>query len=257
MAEEVIHAMRASGLEYLGRATELLQRVRLADANEGLWEAADLQWWWRTPRRSDTIAQPFWIDREGPVAGVVLTDWARAWQCDPIVVPGVSAVPLAMVWARALEAIDALGPEVGVEVLARDDDAELLGLLAGAGFVPDDDRSGATWMDAQDRPEVATLRGADEGRGRVPAAGLGPCHAHDRSRPAGEARSVPPEGRLQHRCGTSALRRRRLPTNRYEQVVQPALRHRRRLAEEQPNPEPIRALLGVVRQRPTRAASEN
>jgi len=122
-----------------------------------VWEAADLQWWWRTPRRSDAIEQLFWTDDEGPVAGVVLTDWDRAWGCDPIVVTGVSAVPLPTVWARAVETIDSLGLEA-VEVLARDDDLELLGLLAGAGFVAEgDNRSGNTWMNAEDRPEVAAL----------------------------------------------------------------------------------------------------
>ena len=45
----------------------------------------------------------------------------------------------------------------GVEMLVRDDDLELLDLLAGAGFVADDEPSGTTWMDAQDRPEVADL----------------------------------------------------------------------------------------------------
>jgi len=151
-----IHQAHASGLEYLALATELLQRARLADADAGLWEAADLQWWWRTPRRSDTIDHVFWIDGDGPVAGVVLTDWGRAWGCDPILVPGVSTVPLPTVWARAVEAIDASGLEK-VEVLARDDDFELQGLLAGAGFVAEDDRSGITWMNAQDRPDVAAL----------------------------------------------------------------------------------------------------
>jgi ribosomal protein S18 acetylase RimI-like enzyme len=151
-----IEEAQASGLEYLALATELLQRARVADAEAGVWEAADLQWWWRTPRRSDAIDQVFWIDDEGPVAGVVLTDWGRAWGCDPIVVPGVSSVPLATVWARGVEAIDALGLEV-VEVLARDDDVELLRLLAGSGFVADDDRSGITWMNAEDRPDVAAL----------------------------------------------------------------------------------------------------
>jgi predicted N-acetyltransferase YhbS len=151
-----IHEVHGSGLEYLALVTELLQRVRLADAEAGVWEAADLQWWWRMPRRSDAIDQLFWVDDEGPVAGVVLTDWDRAWGCDPIVVPGISTVQLATVWTRAVEAIDALGLE-SVEVLARDDDVELLGLLVGAAFVADDDRSGITWMDAQDRPDVAAL----------------------------------------------------------------------------------------------------
>jgi GNAT superfamily N-acetyltransferase len=151
-----VHEVRASGRDYLALATELLQRARLADAEAGLWEAADLQWWWRTPRRSDAIDQLFWIDDEGPIAGVVLTDWGRAWGCDPIVVPGVSTVPLPTVWARAVEAIDALRLEA-VEVLVRDDDFELLALLSGVGFVADGDRSGITWMNAEDRPDVAAV----------------------------------------------------------------------------------------------------
>jgi ribosomal protein S18 acetylase RimI-like enzyme len=150
-----VREVRASGLEYLALATELLQRARLTDPAAGLWEAADLQWWWRTPRRSDSIDQLFWIDDEGPVAGVVLTDWSRAWGCDPIVVPG-AGVSLALVWARAVEAIDALGLEA-VEVLARDDDVELLDLLGSTGFVAGDERSGTTGMDAADRPDVAGL----------------------------------------------------------------------------------------------------
>jgi GNAT superfamily N-acetyltransferase len=150
------HEVRASGLAYLALATELLRRARLADAEAGVWEAADLQWWWRTPRRSDTFDQLFWIDDAGPVAGVVLTDWERAWGCDLIVVPGVPAVPLPSVWARALEVIDGSGLEA-VEVLARDDDFELLGLLGDAGFVDDDDRSGTTWMNVEDRSAVAAL----------------------------------------------------------------------------------------------------
>jgi ribosomal protein S18 acetylase RimI-like enzyme len=150
-----VREVRASGLEYLALATELLQRARLGDPVAGLWEAADLQWWWRTPRRSDSIDQLFWIDDEGPVASVVLTDWGRAWGCDPIVVPG-AGVSLADVWARAVEAIDGLRLEA-VEVPARDDDVELLDLLAGAGFVPGDEHSGTTWMDAANRPEVARV----------------------------------------------------------------------------------------------------
>ena len=151
-----IQEVRASGLEYLALVTKLLQRARLADAEAGVWEAADLQWWWRTPRRSDAVDQLFWIHDEGPVAGVVLTEWERGWGCDPIVVGGVSTVPLPTVWARAVEAVDALGLEA-VEVLARDDDLELLGLLADSGFVADDDRSGIAWMDAEDRADVAAL----------------------------------------------------------------------------------------------------
>lgn len=151
-----IHELRASGLEYLTLATELLQRARLIDAEAGMWEAADLQWWWRMPRSSDSVDQLFWLDDDGPVAAVVLTDWGRSWGCDPIVLPGVSPVSLPTVWGRALDAIDALGLEV-VEVLAHDDDSELLGLLTDAGFVGAEETSGTTWMDVDERPEVAAL----------------------------------------------------------------------------------------------------
>jgi GNAT superfamily N-acetyltransferase len=150
-----IREVRASGLEYLALATELLQRARLADPEAGVWEAADLQWWWRKPRRSDSIEQFLWIDDGRPVAGVLLTDWGHTWQCDPVVVPGASNASLPTVWARSVEAIDALALDA-VEVLAREDDAELLDLLSGAGFVAGE-RSGITWMNAEDRPPIAAL----------------------------------------------------------------------------------------------------
>ena len=151
-----IHEVRASGLEYLARATELLQRARLADPEAGVWEAADLQWWWRTPRRSDAIGQIFWIDDAGPVTSAVLTDWGRTWGCDLIVVPGTSTVPRSNVLARALDAIDALGLD-SVEVLVRDDDLELRSMLLGAGFAADAERSGITWMKAESRPDLSAL----------------------------------------------------------------------------------------------------
>ncbi len=148
-----VREVRASGLEYLALVTELLQRARVADPDAGVWEAADLQWWWRTARPSDTVDQLFWVDADGPVAAAVLTDWGRAWGCDPIVVPGAVEVSLAEVWGSALEAIDDL--ELGaVETLARDDDVELVSLLGRAGFAPGE-RDGMTWMDADARPAIA------------------------------------------------------------------------------------------------------
>ena len=150
-----VQEVRASGLDYLELATDLLQRARLANPEAGLWEAADLQWWWRLPRRSDAIEQVFWLDEQGPVAAVVLTEWKRAWGCDLLAVPGTSLVPLASMWARALQAVEALELDV-VEMLVRDDDSELQRLLLRSGFVAGD-RSGTTWMDARDRPAVAGL----------------------------------------------------------------------------------------------------
>jgi predicted N-acetyltransferase YhbS len=152
----VTREVRVSGLDHLNLVTRLLQRARLADADAGMWEAADLQWWWRIPRPSDALDQVFWLDDAGPVAGFVLTKWQRGWGCDPLVVAGASSVPLSKVWARAMEAVDALEPDY-VEVLARDDEPELVGLLGDSGFEAEGDPGGVTWMDAEDRPAVADV----------------------------------------------------------------------------------------------------
>jgi len=149
-----VREVRASGLEYLTLATQLLQRARIADPDAGLWEAADLQWWWRTPRRSDAVEQTFWLDDNGPAAALVLTEWRGRWGCDPIVVPRAGLLPV--VWAHAVEAIETLER---VETLVRDDDAELIELVTGSGFARGDETSGATWLDAVDRPPVARLPG--------------------------------------------------------------------------------------------------
>src|ERR1700681_4040775 len=97
-----------AGLDALALATRLLHRVRLEDPTAGLWEAADLHWWWRSPRASDLTEQLFWIDDNGPVGAVVLVDWEQNWSCDPIVVPRLRESALAGVWRHALELIDHL-----------------------------------------------------------------------------------------------------------------------------------------------------
>jgi GNAT superfamily N-acetyltransferase len=150
-----VRELRRSGRDYLALVTELLQRARRADPEAGLWEAADLQWWWRTPRRSDAVEQLFWADAEGPAAAAVLTEWRHGWGVEPILVPG-SGLGASIVWSRALEAIAALGIDT-VDTLVRDDDAEMQDLVAEAGFLPETERSGITWMNSGDRPSAAPL----------------------------------------------------------------------------------------------------
>ncbi|MDQ6686276.1 MAG: GNAT family N-acetyltransferase [Actinomycetota bacterium] len=145
--------IRATGRDALALATELLQRARRADRQAGLWEAADVQWRWRKPRRSDNVEQLFWVDTEGPVAGVLLTSWTDdAWQCDPIIVPRVSSLEREVVWTRALEEIGghAVG---GFEVLVRDDDLALKEFVERSGLVAGK-CGGIAWMDAADRSSV-------------------------------------------------------------------------------------------------------
>ena len=150
-----VREVRVSGLECIALVTELLHRIRLADPSAGLWEAADLQWWWRRPRRSDEVEQLFWVDDAGPVAAVILTDWGRVWGCDPIMTGSVPGVSLHDVVARGLELVDALGLDE-VETLVGDDDEELRSLLTDRGFEAGD-TSGTCWMEAGDRPDVAAV----------------------------------------------------------------------------------------------------
>jgi GNAT superfamily N-acetyltransferase len=146
----------ATGLDYLQLVTKLLQQLRLDDHRAGLWEAADLQWWWRKTRRSDEIGQTFWLDGSEPIAALILTDWGRAWGCDPIVSAGASRALLSRVWLRALDRIDSLALE-SVEVAGSDDSAEILELFDSAGFHPTGEEGVATWMPAADRPAAKAL----------------------------------------------------------------------------------------------------
>ena len=139
------------GTERLALATRLLQRVRLADARAGVWEAADVQWWSRQPRRSDDLAMPFWSDDHGPVAAVLLTDWTGTWGLDVLRVPG-KAPDMDDIWAQAIRLMAAASPE-RFDSLVRDDDDELISRLIAAGFEPGA-RAWEAWMDADERPRV-------------------------------------------------------------------------------------------------------
>ena len=145
-----------SGLERLTAVTALLHRIRLQDSRGGVWEAADLQWWWRRPRVSDELALPVWCDdADQPLAAAVLTAWPHAWWLDLIRVPGL---PLTLddlagpAWAH-LEGLE--GSPV-IESLVPAEDVALGAWFAGRGFaVAGEAWSG--WQAAADRPAVKPL----------------------------------------------------------------------------------------------------
>jgi len=141
----------AAGAERLELATRLLQRARLADATAGVWEAADIQWWSRSSRRSDDIATPMWLDQHGPVAAVLVTDWASSWGIDLLRVPG-AAPDLGEMWVGVRDVIKTVGHE-RCDALVREDDAELVSRLLAAGFRPDS-RAWEAWMAPADRMPV-------------------------------------------------------------------------------------------------------
>lgn len=147
----------ATGSEYLDLVTRLAHRVRVEHPTAGLWEAADLQWWWRSERSSDQIAQQFWLDEEGePEAAIILTDWSRTWGCDPIVLPSRAEAMLPTLWSKALQRIDDLSLP-SVEIMIGDDDETLRDLVVASGFEPSGETDVTTWMPAIDHPGVTEI----------------------------------------------------------------------------------------------------
>jgi predicted N-acetyltransferase YhbS len=144
------------GAARLAATTAVLQRARRADPLLGMWEAADVQWWWRRPRATDAVELPVWFDDDGPCAAAGLTAFDGTWQVDALVVP--SAVDVAEVWGVAVAAAERLhGGELRVLVGARDD--VVAGLAAADGFVRSGDASGTSWMEAEERPPVGEVDG--------------------------------------------------------------------------------------------------
>lgn len=145
-----------SGDDYLAQATRLLQRMRLARPTGGIWEAADLHWWRRQERDTDAAGQLFWLDENGaPLAAVVLTEFHASVQCDVLVLPD-DPVFATEVWEAALDRAEALAPTA--EFPVRADDGPGGAALAEAGAVAWDEAGVvASWLAAEDRPEIAAL----------------------------------------------------------------------------------------------------
>ena len=121
-----------------------------------MWEAADVQWWWRRPRATDELALTVWFDEVGPVAAAGLTAWDDAWQADVFAVPSI--VEEEDVWAATLEAT-AVPRGGALKVLVREDDALLADLAIRSGFSMTDELAGTAWMDADHRPPAAPVDG--------------------------------------------------------------------------------------------------
>jgi GNAT superfamily N-acetyltransferase len=144
------------GLERLRATSTVLQRARLLDPLAGMWEAADVQWWWRRPRATDDLALPVWSDAEGPVAAAGLTAWGDVWQVDVFAVP--STVSEDEIWAAAL----AVAEEHRVDelrVLLTERDTAIERLALGSGFATTDERSGTSWMSTGQQAPVSHVEG--------------------------------------------------------------------------------------------------
>ena len=148
-----------AGLDHLDAVTALLQRIRGAHPTAGLYEAADLQWWWsQRPRSTDDLPQLYWFDDVGrPEAAVIATDGGDRMQLDPMVMPDAAPDWVAHVVERGLAHAGQSGIEaVGLEV-DRADDA-LCEVLTGHGFAADNEGLVETWLATDARPAISPLQ---------------------------------------------------------------------------------------------------
>jgi len=138
----------ATGADYLRLATTLLQRMRLADPEGGIWEAADVQWWSRLDQRTGL----FWLDGDGaPAAACLATGFRGGVQCDVLVLLGDEGFA-GEVWRRAIEQAD------GAEITVRLDDRIGITALEAAGYrLADPAAVVPCWLEAAGRPPVPGL----------------------------------------------------------------------------------------------------
>ena len=178
---------RRVGLQALEAVTVLLQRIRAAHPTAGLCEAADLQWWWRTPRSTDDLPQLFWFDDDGrPVAAVIATDWGDHIALDPMIMPDAT-----LDWtAHVIEQGLAHAARSGLDPLSLEVDSTdglLRGVLADHGFAVDEGGLVETWLAATSRPEISPLPAGYRLFHRADTT-YRPHHMIDRSGPDVEAR---------------------------------------------------------------------
>lgn len=145
------------GIQYLEAATTLLQRVRSRHPSRGLYEAADLQWWWRVPRLTDRLDQLFWFDDHGrPEAAVIATAWGNQIALDPICLPDATPEWVTHVIERGLVHAGELGFET-VQLEVDRDDPVTREVLGRHGFTIKEQGLVESWLPAGDRPEVSPL----------------------------------------------------------------------------------------------------
>lgn len=152
------------GIDYLSAVTTLLQRVRNAHPTAGLYQAAELQWWWRVPRPTDLLPQLFWFDDLGrPAAAVVATDFGDGSSAlyeettlAVLVMPDAAPDWVAHVVERGLAHVGECG--IGaVELEVDRADRVQREVLFALGFVGKGTGIVGAWLAAADRPKISPL----------------------------------------------------------------------------------------------------
>jgi hypothetical protein len=146
------------GRDYLAAAVDSLQRVRASHPTSGVWEAADLEWWWRKPRLTDGWDQLFWFADDRPVAAAIATDWGGRLGLDIITLPDAPDDFVADVVRRGVDRIASASVD-HIKSLVDGADSVITSLLTGAGFVRLPETGTSAWMLPRSRRPIAPLAG--------------------------------------------------------------------------------------------------
>jgi RimJ/RimL family protein N-acetyltransferase len=153
-----------SGIDYLNGVTALLQRIRNAHPTAGLYQAAELQWWWREPRATDQLPQLFWFDdHDHPAAAFVATDFSQGGSSvfDDTTVSFIAMPDTPHEWISA--AIDRGLAHLATHGLQRvsfevdHNDELVVGGLTARGLTRTGDGIIVGWLAADDRPPISPL----------------------------------------------------------------------------------------------------
>lgn len=183
------------GLDYLNAITALLQRARLAHATSGIYEAAELQWWWTRPSSTDTFPQLFWFDdADQPVAAVTVNDMAEGSSLvyrEPILVvsvmPDATADFVTHIVSQGLGHLDRHGIHT-TEIEIDQNDALLVKTMSDHGFTRRGDAIVGCWLDTNARPEISPLHDGYRLLSRAETRDQGPHHMASGRRPDPELR---------------------------------------------------------------------
>jgi len=122
-----------SGKDYLREVTCFLQEARNSDPDCGLYEAADLQWWWREDCCSFPERQIFWNDHTGKTHAVLLlfSDESK-WCIDLLIRPRTDNETIRNLLSKVGAILN--GFTGRLSFTARDDDEVLRKWLRGKGW---------------------------------------------------------------------------------------------------------------------------
>jgi GNAT superfamily N-acetyltransferase len=143
----VVTADSPVGVHYLDAVTRLLQRRRLAHATNGVWEAADLQWWWPRHHHGEPGDARVWYDDEDePIAATVFTAWLpERIGCDVL-----ADADFRPAWAFAAERCARMNVP-RIEMALPNDDAAVHAVALRTGFAPSEETYTVSWLAPGDR----------------------------------------------------------------------------------------------------------